>query len=669
MSTSTEKDGGVVLALSNRSSLLGAAFLAKTSGALCVVADTADYPPFDAALTRKFTSLKLPNLVAPSAGDRVRQTVSFSGAQSTDRMAMALYLESIASLANEQMVGSVGALLSYLAKSASLAIANDDGNVNNNHDTSMNDFQVKSVESFQIDNCMNLSQDCYDSLNIFCNEKHPSMFSSNNKEGLSLFGLLNLTHSTLGKLLLQKWFLAPSLDIRVIQARQDAIAQFLKPNHEDCVMRLRDAIEFIGNIPRICQRLKQKINIQEWESLLKFSFYALKIRTVCENFKNLPIPLFEEIDFEASLVASNVVVKLGVDEMLDDMKHSFDGLDDLLSTVAKDIAKAIPDSFSDSLNVIYFPQLGYLITVPLQPHMTTQESFIIESLDFQFCTSKTVFYKSHQMYEMDETIGDLHSIICDKEIEIIHSLQSSITEYSDFLIQLSETCAELDCLLALAESAQKYDFVRPQVVDADILEITDGRHPLYEQCMDNFIGNSTRFGRFVEPNASDASLSPLLSAQKFGKKDDDSCTGGSEHTGAVVEEFKVLLLTGPNFSGKSVYLKQVGMIVFMAHIGSYVPANKAVIGITDKIITRIQAVESDTKVNSSFFPEIQSAFMIDSQQIAYALRNSTPRSLILIDEYGKGTLHSNGVGLFCATLMNFLDRGRECPNVLATTHF
>ncbi|ORY41873.1 P-loop containing nucleoside triphosphate hydrolase protein, partial [Rhizoclosmatium globosum] len=350
------------------------------------------------------------------------------------------------------------------------------------------------------------------------------------------------------------------------------------------------------------------------------------------------------IDFDSGGTDCNIVVKHGVDEDLDEMRHLYDGK--ALSTVAREIAETIPDDFSDSLNVIYFPQLGYLITVPLQSHMTSQESFIIPGLDFQFCTQKTVFYKSEQMYQMDESIGDLHSIIADKEIALIQGLQDSVSKYSPMLIDVSSVCAELDCLLALAEAAKKYDFVCPEMVDSDVLEIVEGRHPLYEQCMDSFIGNDVSFG-----TASDNGTSMMDG-------------GGSNATNMSVDgedSLRVMLLTGPNYSGKSVYLKQVGLIVFMAHLGSYVPAKRATIGVTDRIITRIQAVESDSK--------IQSAFMIDSQQMAYAFRNSTRRSLILIDEYGKGTLHANGVGLFCASLVNFLDRGENCPKVLSTTHF
>ncbi|CAJ0926124.1 11067_t:CDS:2 [Entrophospora sp. SA101] len=121
----------------------------------------------------------------------------------------------------------------------------------------------------------------------------------------------------------------------------------------------------------------------------------------------------------------------------------------------------------------------------------------------------------------------------------------------------------------------------------------------------------------------------------------------------------VILLSGANFSGKSVYLKQVALITYMAHIGSFVPAESAIIGLTDKIFTRIQTRETISK--------IQSAFMIDLQQVSFALRNSTSKSLLIIDEFGKGT--GSTAGLFCGVIEHLLKRGHNCPKVIAATHF
>jgi DNA mismatch repair protein MSH5 len=123
----------------------------------------------------------------------------------------------------------------------------------------------------------------------------------------------------------------------------------------------------------------------------------------------------------------------------------------------------------------------------------------------------------------------------------------------------------------------------------------------------------------------------------------------------------MLVLTGPNYSGKSVYLKQVALIVFMAHIGCFVPAKSATIGLTDKILSRVTTRESVSR--------IQSAFMLDLQQISFALNLATPRSLLIIDEFGKGTESSDGAGLVCAVLEYLLNLNKVSPKTLVVTHF
>lgn len=123
----------------------------------------------------------------------------------------------------------------------------------------------------------------------------------------------------------------------------------------------------------------------------------------------------------------------------------------------------------------------------------------------------------------------------------------------------------------------------------------------------------------------------------------------------------MLVMTGPNYSGKSVYLKQNALIVYMAHIGSYVPADRATIGMTDKILTRIATRESVSRN--------QSAFMIDLQQVALSLSLATNRTLVVVDEFGKGTNASDGAGLCCGVFEYLLSLGRNRPKVLAATHF
>jgi DNA mismatch repair protein MSH5 len=134
----------------------------------------------------------------------------------------------------------------------------------------------------------------------------------------------------------------------------------------------------------------------------------------------------------------------------------------------------------------------------------------------------------------------------------------------------------------------------------------------------------------------------------------------SSHDGAN-DSASMLVLTGPNYSGKSVYLKQVALIVFMAHVGCFVPAESAEIGLTDKILSRVTTRESVSRS--------QSTFMIDLQQMSLGLSLATRRSLLIIDEFGKGTESSGGAGLACAVMEHLLSLGSERPKGLISTHF
>ncbi|KAL7267478.1 chaperone ATPase hsp78 [Rhizina undulata] len=191
-------------------------------------------------------------------------------------------------------------------------------------------------------------------------------------------------------------------------------------------------------------------------------------------------------------------------------------------------------------------------------------------------------------------------------------------------------------ILALADGAAKYKYTRPTMTEDNVIRIKQGRHPLQELCVSAYIENDTKLagGKGVTESQQEGDRMEIDEEEDSSVEDE---TPKPKRKGPIISnkdnpqtesisEPSMILVTGPNYSGKSVYLKQVALIVYMAHVGSFVPARSAVIGITDKILTRIQTRES-----------IQSAFMIDLQQIAISLRLATRRSLLIIDEFGKGT--------------------------------
>lgn len=220
-----------------------------------------------------------------------------------------------------------------------------------------------------------------------------------------------------------------------------------------------------------------------------------------------------------------------------------------------------------------------------------------------------------------------------------------VLEHEKLLITVSDLCGELDSLVALALGAIKYRFNPPTLTQANIVNIRGGRHPLQELTVPSYVANDCYLA-----GGSGNTIDVDEEASSYTVEDLEDIEGPS-----------MLLMTGPNYSGKSVYLKQTALIVYLAHVGSYVPAEKAVIGLTDKILTRITTRESVSRN--------QSAFMIDLQQIALCTTLATHRSLVVIDEFGKGTNSTDGAGLACGVFEYFLGLDSLRPKVLGATHF
>ena len=332
-------------------------------------------------------------------------------------------------------------------------------------------------------------------------------------------------------------------------------------------------------------------------------------------------------------------------------------------------------------------------------------------------------------------------------------LAAAVIQHEQLITSASDIFGELDSLLALAWAAEKYRWVAPEMTCCNVLDITEGRHPLQELLVPAFIPNDCSLvggvgdlengSQNLEDSTADDELSSLRDNITDGSK--SSRSSGSDSSGdmstdssnydsdwesesnesdiadeenylgygsgsevsegnldsdvidpdeqtesgetssssgytvsedefgmdfsvsdvqakeRIEEQPSMLILTGPNNSGKSVYMRQVGLIVFLAHIGSYVPATRAIIGVTDRILTRIATRETAL--------DDESAFMVDVKQAAFTMNFATRRSLVLADEFGKGTSAEDGSALFAAYVENFLRLGVNRPKVIVGTHF
>ncbi|BBN02988.1 DNA mismatch repair protein MSH5 [Marchantia polymorpha subsp. ruderalis] len=514
--------------------------------------------------------------------------------------------------------------------------------------------QIKSILELSLKGFLHVDAITHDALQIFQIDKHASLMGiGKTKEGFSVFGMLNKCVTVMGRRLLRLWFLRPILDMNVINDRLDTI-QILKAA-TDMTEALQDSLRHVKDIPRLIKKIFSSNSLQTtsgWYALVESVGALWQIRGIFEvetsqrhdhqiEFTQLHIvgKVFSAIgddlahvghlitgvlDFDQSCGENlETIVAYGLCEELDKLKTLYKGLPDFLNKVTDLEMKNISEDISEyQVSTVYVPQVGYFLRLMGNLEESVAERFPYLELAFvaETAEGKECFYRTHRTLELDKVLGDLYHKILDMERAILRNLAANIEEYTQTLESAAKVAAEIDCVTALAIAARDYGYVRPDLREDDVLIIENGRHVLQEMTANRYVPNDTH----------------------------------------ITKEGRINIVTGPNYSGKSIYAKQVALITFLAHIGSFVPADKAIIGIQDRIFTRVASKET---VGIS-----QSSFMIDLNQISVMLRHSTSRSLCLIDEFGKGTLTSDGIGLLCATLLEFASR-KSPPKVLACTHF
>ncbi|XP_062953512.1 mutS protein homolog 5 isoform X1 [Cynocephalus volans] len=544
-----------------------------------------------------------------------------------------LFLSSIIPFDCFLTVRALGGLLKFLGRRR-IGVELEDYNVS---------VPILGFKKFVLTHLVSIDQDTYSVLQIFKSESHPSVYkvACGLKEGLSLFGILNRCRCKWGEKLLRLWFTRPTQDLVELNSRLDVIQFFLLPQNLDMAQMLHRLLGHIKNVPLILKRMKlSHTKVNDWQVLYKTVYSALGLRDACRSLPQ-SIQIFRDIaqefsddlhhiasligkvvDFEGSLAENRFTVLPNIDPEIDEKKRRLMGLPSFLTEVAQKELENL-DSRIPSCSVIYIPLIGFLLSIPRLPSMVEAIDFEIEGLDFMFLSEEKLHYRSARTKELDALLGDLHCEIRDQETLLMYQLQCQVLARAAVLTRVLDLASRLDVLLALASAARDYGYSRPQYSPRLLgVRIQNGRHPLMELCARTFVPNSTE------------------------------CSG---------DKGRVKIITGPNSSGKSIYLKQVGLITFMALVGSFVPAEEAEIGAVDAIFTRIHSCESISLGLSTF--------MIDLNQVAKAVNNATEQSLVLIDEFGKGTNTVDGLALLAAVLRHWLALGSMCPHIFVATNF
>ncbi|RCN51902.1 MutS domain V protein [Ancylostoma caninum] len=536
---------------------------------------------------------------------------------------------------SRNMVRALGALLKYM-DSARTGVEYEAANVCT---------PITAIKTIRLGEMVEIDKGTYRALDIFSEDKAKQRPSSNAYKSSgykSLFILCNRCRSTPGKYLLRKWFEHPTADREVLTKRQKAISFFLQDCNLELTGKLHTLLGSLRSVRHILNRLRAgTAKVAHWENLYKTISSSVMIGRYLESLGS-PLALLQDdmdcysetlvetyavlnamIDFEESYAENRLVMRPDVDPELDRAKRLYRRLPSILTQVAQDESSRFKAA---TCSVAYVPMIGYLVALP---HDFQVEDF--EDVEVIYSTTHTLHAKDERMRTLDEELGDVKMRIIDKETTITlrrvglpSSMMSSlILSRSSLLLSAERAGALLDAVISLALTARHFGWTCPKFVDEPIIDATRVYHPLSQLITEHFVPNPVSSG---------------------------------------VEYSKIKIFTGPNACGKSVYLKQVGLLVFLAHIGSFVPADFARIGTVNRILSRMYTVDSVL--------DGMSTFAKDLDQISLALRRGNERSLVIIDEFGKGTMTEVGLSLLASSLSYWAAKGRDgCPHIFVSSHF
>ncbi|MBF2058399.1 MAG: DNA mismatch repair protein MutS [Cyanobacterium sp. T60_A2020_053] len=424
----------------------------------------------------------------------------------------------------------------------------------------------------------------------------------------SLLWALDRTCTAMGGRALRRWLLQPLLNKMGIIARQDTIAELI----DNLPLReaIRDLLKSIYDLERITGRVGA--GTANPKELLNLADSLLKLRELAELAKEGKSPYFQAlqkvppeleslgekvvnalVEFPPQHVKEGGIIRDGVNQQLDDMRTLIDGDKEWLANL--EVTERQRTGVAN-LKVGYNKTFGYYISMP-----RSKADLAPENYQRKQTLLNEERYITAELKEKENRILNAKDNLAKFEYEIFVNLRSLVAEKTDNIRKVAQAISAMDVLTGLAELSVYQDYHRPDITEDRILKIKNGRHPVVEKLLG--------FGMFV-PNSANL---------------------GTEKAPDLI------ILTGPNASGKSCYLRQVGLIQLMAQIGSFIPADSAKLSICDRIFTRVGAVDD---IGTG-----QSTFMVEMNETANILNHATAKSLVLLDEIGRGTATFDGLSI------------------------
>lgn len=460
------------------------------------------------------------------------------------------------------------------------------------------------------------------------------LFSSNSQAAKCSFtDTIDRTLTAMGGRQLKRWVAMPLMDIAKIRMRQDIVERFTKDS--DFAEVMREQIALVGDLERIAARIAaERVTPRELVQL-KHSLGAIEIIAALMNSTDdealnriaSTIDPLEEVrrrleteiypDPETNQIQRGGIIAAGVSAELDDLRR--------IATHGKDYLLALQQRESEatgipSLKVAYNNVFGYYIEV-----RNTHKDKVPETWIRKQTLTGAERYITAELKEYEEKIIGAEERILQIEAQIYSEIIAFVARHLTSLQRDARIIARMDCLQSLARIATERRYVRPVVDDSTTIDIKQGRHPVIETLMpigEEYIPNDVRLDQ---------------------------------------QEQQIIVITGPNMSGKSALLRQTALIVLMAQMGSFVPAEKAHIGVVDKIFTRVGASDN--------LAEGESTFMVEMLESASILNNISERSLVLLDEIGRGTSTYDGISIAWAMVEYLHNNTQGAAKTLFATHY
>lgn len=458
------------------------------------------------------------------------------------------------------------------------------------------------------------------------------LISSPNEKARTLLDVLDQTLTPMGSRLLRRWILMPMKERAAIEERLSVVDGLVRD--ESLRRELSQQVKAVGDLERLITKAAVgRINPREMLQLQRSLEAVGEIRDVCGRSGNEALAVMAEHLNPCAMLSERIaheivsdppakvekggVMAQGVDEELDRLRSmSGSGKEYLMSLQQKESeATGIP-----SLKIGFNNIFGYYFEV----YNTHKDKVPAEWVRRQTLTNAER-YITPELKEYEDQILGAEERIQALEVQLFNQLMTAVAEYVQPVQYDAQMVAQLDCLMSFAEVSLAHNYCRPELNDGDTIAICEGRHPVIETQM--------------PPGEQYVSNDVLLDRDKQ----------------------QIIIITGPNMSGKSALLRQTALIVLMAQMGCYCPARKATIGIVDKVFTRVGASDN---ISSG-----ESTFMVEMNETSSILNNVSDRSLVLLDEIGRGTSTYDGISIAWAITEYLHNNKKARPKVLFATHY